>query len=150
MMPAIHDISTDTADPPFVNVLPLRTWASNPPEYAGPHTAVQQHAAYPDIHPVIATHARATVHAVVRDVIARRGWRLVGDDEIAGRLEAVAVTPVLRFRDDVVVRLTDAGTGTRIDVRSKSRMGRNDFGTNARRVRALLADIAQALGGRAR
>lgn len=151
-VPAIHDISTDTRNPPaFVDVLPLRGWALNPPEYDGSDAARQQHAAYPDIVPLIVPDDRLHVHAAVRAVIGARGWRLAGDDEQAGRLEAVATTPVLRFKDDVVVRVTREPDGrTRVDVRSKSRFGRSDFGTNARRVRALLADVAHALTADAR
>jgi uncharacterized protein (DUF1499 family) len=145
--PAIHDISTDTRNPPtFVDVLPLRGWALNPPEYDGPEVARAQLEAYPDIVPLVADVDQADLHAVVRGLLHARGWRLVGDDERAGRLEAVATTPVLRFKDDVVVRLTrDPDGRTRMDVRSKSRVGRSDLGTNARRVRALLADVARAL-----
>ena len=77
---------------------------------------------------------RAEVHAAARAAIARAGWQIVGDDAEAGRLEAVATTRWFRFKDDIVVRLRDrAEGGTRIDMRSKSRIGRSDLGTNARR-----------------
>jgi uncharacterized protein (DUF1499 family) len=72
----------------------------------------------------------------------------VGDDAGAGRLEAVATTRWLRFKDDVVVRLRDRPDGgTRVDVRSKSRIGRSDLGTNARRIRAFLHALRVRIGG---
>jgi uncharacterized protein (DUF1499 family) len=78
--------------------------------------------------------------------MVRAGWRVVGDDVAAGRLEAIATTRWLRFKDDVVVRLRDRPEGgTRVDVRSKSRIGRSDLGTNARRIRTYLADLQTAL-----
>jgi uncharacterized protein (DUF1499 family) len=147
-VPPIHDITTDTQDPPaFVDVLPLRRRAMNPPEYAGESVAAQQRAAWPELVPLDTPHPRASVHAAARDAMRRSGWAIVGDDEAAGRLEAVATTRWFRFKDDVVVRLRDLpGGGTRVDVRSKSRIGRSDLGTNARRVRAYLADLRVLLG----
>ncbi|MGV3517452.1 DUF1499 domain-containing protein [Luteitalea sp.] len=149
-VPPIHDITTDTEDPPqFVDVLPLRAGAMNPPEYGGPAVAAQQRAAWPDLGPLETPVPRAEVHAAARAAIARAGWQLVGDDAEAGRLEAVATTRWFRFKDDIVVRLRDrAEGGTRVDMRSKSRIGRSDLGTNARRVTTYLADLRTALGGR--
>jgi uncharacterized protein (DUF1499 family) len=143
----IHDITTDTQDPPvFVDVLPHRRWAMNPPEYGGAAVAAQQRAAWPDLGPLDTPVARGRVHQIAREAIARAGWRLVGDDAATGRLEAIATTRWLRFKDDVVVRLRDReGGGTRLDVRSKSRLGRSDFGTNARRIRNYLADVRAVL-----
>src|ERR1700730_5680790 len=58
-----------------------------------------------------------------------------------GFIEAIARTPILGFRDDVVVRVRPTSDGARIDVRSASRYGRHDLGTNAARVRSLIGDI---------
>ncbi len=146
-MVPIHDITTDTEDPPsFVDVLPHRRWAWNPPGYSGPAVAAQQRAAWPEIEPLETRTDRARVHVAAREAMRRAGWQIVGDDMAAGRLEAIAVTPWLRFRDDVVVRLRDRPEGgTRVDVRSKSRLGRSDLGTNARRVLEYLRDLRQRL-----
>ena len=142
--PAIHDISTDTDNPPpFVDVLAHRRWALNPPAYEGPAAAAGQRAAYPDIQPLVLPLPRPRVHAAVRDAMREAGWTVVGDAEAEGRLEAVAVTPWLRFRDDIVVRLTPLGAdSTRVDMRSKSRIGRSDFGANATRIRRFLARLS--------
>lgn len=148
-VPPIHDITTDTQDPPqFVDVLPHRRGARNPPEYDGQAAAVLQRAAWPDLGPLDTAAARPQVHAAARDAMRRAGWQIVGDDQSAGRLEAIATTRWFRFKDDIVVRLRDRpGGGTRVDVRSKSRLGRSDLGTNARRIQAFLADLAAAIGG---
>ena len=141
--PPIHDITTDTLNPPpFVAVLPLRAGAPNPPEYAGGAAADQQRRAYPDIAPLVvhlsASAAFDRVDAAVRDL----GWELVGSDRTSGRIEATDTTFWFGFKDDVVVRITeDSGQGSRIDVRSKSRVGVGDLGTNARRVRELLSRL---------
>jgi uncharacterized protein (DUF1499 family) len=148
-VPPIHDITTDTQDPPqFVDVLPHRTGARNPPEYDGEAVAAQQRAAWPDLGPLESAADRPRVHAAARDAMRRAGWQIVGDDQGAGRLEAIATTRWFRFKDDIVVRLRDRPDGgTRVDVRSKSRIGRSDLGTNARRIRTYLADLAAAVGG---
>ncbi len=139
----LHDISTDIDSPPaFVDVLRVRRWALNPPEYGGARVAALQRLHYPDIQPLVLTAPLATVHAVVRDLMDAEGWQIVGDAAAEGRLEAVAITPWLRFRDDVIVRLRPLGDGrVRVDMRSKSRIGRSDLGTNARRVRGFLSRL---------
>lgn len=143
-VPPIHDITTDTQDPPqFVDVLPHRGAAMNPPEYAGESVAAQQRAAWPDLGPLDLPLPRERVHEAARQEMARAGWQVVGDDTERGRLEAIATTRWFRFKDDVVVRLRDLpGGATRVDMRSKSRIGRSDLGTNARRIRAFLAALA--------
>lgn len=139
-VPPIHDVSTDTEDPPrFVAVLPLRAGAPNPPGYAGAAAAEQQKKAYPDVQPLVLAIPVAEAFAVADRVARALEWEIVAADRAAGRIEAVATTPWFGFKDDVVVRITPAGTsGSRIDVRSKSRVGRSDVGANAARVRAFL------------
>ena len=70
-----------------------------------------------------------------------RGWEIVSADESTGRIEATDTTQWFGFKDDVVVRLTAWGTGTRVDVRSVSRVGRGDVGTNARRIEEYLDSL---------
>ncbi len=143
-VPPIHDISTDTVHPPpFVAILPLRASASNPAEYGGAEIARQQLAAYPDLHPQQV--ALAPEQAFERALQAARamGWEIVASDPAAGRIEATDTTPWFGFKDDVVVRVQASGTGSRIDVRSVSRVGKSDVGTNARRIRTYLAKLAR-------
>lgn len=143
--PAIHDITTDPNNPPaFVSILPLRSGAANPPDYAGGDVTAEQQRAYPDIQPlVVRANAGETFDralGAVRDL----GWEVVASDRSAGRIEAVDTTFWFGFKDDVVIRIAPAEGGTRVDVRSKSRVGRGDLGTNARRVRELLKRLQPA------
>lgn len=139
-LPAIHDISTDTGDPPaFVAVLPLRAGAANPSAYGGPEVAAAQRSAYPDLRPAIL--ADPPEKAFWRaDAAARRlGWRIVSVSEKDGRIEATDTTFWFGFKDDVVIRVRPEGAGSRVDVRSVSRVGRGDVGKNAERIREFLA-----------
>ena len=139
-VPPIHDITTDTQDPPaFVAVLPLRTKAKNPVEYGGDSVAALQRGAYPDVIPVPLSVTPAVAFAKVRAAATAMQWELVAADSAAGRLEATATTRWFGFKDDVVVRVRADGTGSRIDVRSLSRIGGSDVGTNAERIRAFVA-----------
>lgn len=136
-LPPIHDISTDTNDPPvFVAVLPLRAGAPNSAEYAGDSIASLQRAAYPDLQPVQLSEAPGAVYGRALRAAESMGWTMVASDPTAGRLEATATTTWFGFKDDVVIRLRAEGSGTRVDVRSVSRVGRSDVGANAARIRA--------------
>jgi uncharacterized protein (DUF1499 family) len=142
-VPAIHDVSTDTDDPPlFSAILPLRADAANPAAYGGPEVAAQQRKAYPDIKPLQLAVGPAA--AFRRALEAARGlrWTVVAQDPAAGRIEAFDRTFWYGFIDDVVIRITPEGAGSRIDVRSVSRVGKSDIGTNARRIRAFLGAAA--------
>jgi len=134
--PRIHDITTDTEHPPaFVAVLPLRATAPNSAEYGGPEIAAQQRAAYPDIQPIVLPLAPTEAFQRALGAAREMGWEIVATDSAAGRIEATATTFWYGFKDDVVIRLTLTDGGTRVDVRSESRVGGSDIGTNARRIR---------------
>jgi uncharacterized protein (DUF1499 family) len=142
-VPPIHDITTDTTNPPqFVAVLPLRANADNPATYAGPEIAAQQAKAYPKIVPlnlpVSPDKAFERALAAVRD----SGWELVAAVPAEGRIEATATTLVYGFKDDVVIRISPAAQGSRVDVRSVSRVGRSDLGANATRIDNFLNKLA--------
>ena len=141
----IHDITTDTIDPPdFEAVKPLRADASNPPEYAGPDAAEQQRAAYPDIQTLTVDKPAGEVFDAAEAVVRELGWEIVSANRDAGIIEATATTFWIRFKDDVVIRLKDSGNGTDIDIRSKSRIGGGDMGANAARIRRFLQDLSDA------
>lgn len=147
-VPPIHDISTDLDDPPrFVAVLPLRRGAPNSADPGGPDVAARQRAGYPDLGP--ARLAAAPEHAVARatEVARGLGWEIVAVVPAEGRLEATDRTRWFGFRDDVVVRVQPDGAGSRVDVRSVSRVGRSDLGTNARRIRRFLDALRTAAPG---
>lgn len=139
-VPPIHDITTDTREPPaFVAVLPLRATAKNPTEYGGDSVASLQHAAYPDLIPIPLSVTPAVAFARVRAAASAMRWELVAADSATGRLEATATTRWFGFKDDVVVRVRADGATSRVDVRSLSRIGGSDVGTNAERIRAFVA-----------
>ena len=173
-LPAIYDITTDPIDPPrFDAIARLRPRDANPITYQGLYAAELQHAAYTDIEPDVTDSTPQEAYDAAMKVITKRKWRIVdarpprgGGPQLVeaqprpargqppppaappprdGYIEAVARTPILGFRDDVVVRIRPTGDGARIDVRSTSRYGRHDFGTNASRVRNLIGDIDDVL-----
>lgn len=144
-IPSIHDITTDAQNPPrFVAVLPLRAGAANPPEYPGPHIHELQSIAYPAVQPLVLPAPPAQAFARALAAARRLGWDIVAAEEKEGRIEAVATTLWFGFKDDVVVRVAASGRGSRIDIRSKSRVGRSDVGANARRIEDFLAAVAKS------
>lgn len=138
--PHINDITTDTGDPPpLVVTLQLRREAQTSAAYPGASFADPQHAAYPDIQPIKLAVPPADAFKRVDRVAEAMGWEVVarapGDGRGDGRLEAVDTTAWFGFQDDIVVRIRPDGAGSRIDIRSKSRVGSSDLGANARRIR---------------
>jgi uncharacterized protein (DUF1499 family) len=137
--PPIHDITTDIEDPPqYVAVLPLRATAPNKTAYGGEKISAQQHKAYPDVKPVMLSAPPTQAFDRALAAARRMGWEMVAADPTAGRIEATDTTLWFGFRDDVVIRVRAADGGSRIDVRSLSRVGGGDVGTNARRIRAYM------------
>ena len=141
-VPYIHDITTDTEHPPlFVAVLPLRAGAENPAEYGGPELAQQQKEGYPDLKPGMLSGRPDSIFPKALQAAKDMGWKIVASDPKSLRIEATDTTLWFGFKDDVVVRLTPSPTGSRIDVRSVSRVGKSDVGTNARRIDAYLTRL---------
>lgn len=141
-VPPIHDITTDTLNPPaFVSVIPLRKEAANPVQYGGPETAALQVKAYPDVK-TLTLHMSAD-KAFPRAVEIGRslGWKIVAAEPQEGRIEATATTFWMGFKDDIVIRIAAHGDGCSIDIRSVSRVGKSDLGANARRIRTFLAEM---------
>lgn len=129
-LPAINDITTDLVEPPEYFTLEAPPYPAN--------LADRQRAGYPDLGPLVLDAAPDEAFARAQAAALEMNWDIRDEDADAGRIEAVATTPVLRYRDDVVVRLRPDGDGTRVDLRSRSRIGIHDLGTNARRIRAFL------------
>jgi uncharacterized protein (DUF1499 family) len=141
----IHDVTTDPVDPPeFVAVLPIRAQAGalNPVEYGGPRVAALQLESFPDIKPLRLDVAPPAAFDRALAAVRAMSWEVVATDPSAGRIEATDTTALFGFKDDVVVRVRPDGNGSRIDVRSLSRVGGGDLGTNAKRVRAYLRRLA--------
>ncbi|HEX4330604.1 MAG TPA: DUF1499 domain-containing protein [Usitatibacter sp.] len=143
-VPPIHDITTDPFNPPrFVSLLAARMASPNGAEYGGIAIAAQQQKGYPDIKPAIVKAAPAEAMQRAIDAARALGWQVAASDVATGRLEATDTTPWFGFKDDIVVRVrAEPSGGSRVDVRSASRVGRSDIGTNAGRVREFLSRLA--------
>ncbi len=146
-LPLITDVTTDPIDPPRFEVV-ARLRPPNSSLYPGLATAELQKEAWPDIEPLLVNVSPKAAYDGAMAVIAKRKWRVVDAraplPNREGHIEAIARTPIMGFRDDVTVRIRPTREGARIDIRSASRYGKTDFGTNAARVLALLDDIDDA------
>jgi uncharacterized protein (DUF1499 family) len=139
----IHDVSTDRDNPPqFVAVLPLRAAAkaANSTDYDA-KTAELQKETYPDIGPLHLDVPPAQAFDRAQKAATEMKWDIVATDPAQGRIEATATTFWFGFKDDIVVRIAADGTGSHVDVRSLSRIGKSDVGANAKRVREFLAKV---------
>ncbi|MGX7745029.1 DUF1499 domain-containing protein [Rhodopseudomonas parapalustris] len=151
-LPAIHDITTDSIDPPkFDTLARLRVGDDvNTAVYAGLYSAERQRAAYPNIETLQVEMPVQRAYDIVLQLVNRRKWRVV--DERApqppkreGHIEAVSRTTILSLPEDVVIRLRPDGEETRIDIRSSSRYFESDLGSNAARIAKLTEDINTAV-----
>ena len=136
--PSINDVSTDLLDPPAFVATGAKPY---PPGFAD---SVRR--GYPDLRPLVLAVGRARTFSLARATAAReRGWVVTAADSEAGRLEATATTRWFGFRDDVVIRVNGRGPDSSVvDMRSKSRVGRGDVGTNATRIRKYFAALQRA------
>jgi uncharacterized protein (DUF1499 family) len=128
-LPYINDISTDTENLPQFS--PPKAYESYLPEI--------QRRGYPDLRPLEIPLPPGQAFARAAEIARGQGWEITALDEGAGRIEAVATTRWFGFKDDVVIRITPAGARSRVDMRSKSRVGHSDVGTNAYRIEEFLA-----------
>lgn len=138
--PPINDISTDTEDAPVFWDMP------NPTEYPGAKTAALQRAAYPDLVPLVLNVAPDRAYALALALTRENGWEVVADEPTDGRIEAVARSFLYGFRDEIVIRVAPSDGGARVDVRSRSRIGRIDRGVNAKRIHTFLAALKENVG----
>ena len=150
-LPRIYDVTTDSIDPPkFEALAQLRTGAgTNPAVYAGLYSAEQQRHFYPDIEPVELEISVDRAYAIALQLVHKRKWIVI--DERApqpprrvGRIEAVARTPIMGFREDVSMRFVADGEDSRVDIRSASRNFDSDLGSNAARVKKFIDDLNTA------
>jgi hypothetical protein len=148
-LPAMADITTDFADPPrFAIAAMARPETANPVAYA-PQLAPIQRRLYPEIRPIEVDLPAESVNTIVSDLVEERRWTVLDQvdyrgPEREGRVEMVTRSLLLGFRDDIVIRIRSVNGRSRIDMRSASRYGRQDFGVNARRVIAALDEMRTA------
>lgn len=152
--PAIHDVSTDLADPPGFREIALRAdnWDDVPgvddPDMAGMNPQqrwqVVHREAYGDIRSVRINEPVPSVIAKAERLAEARGWDIFSALPEEGRFEATATRTLFGFEDDIVLRVkpTETGEGSIVDMRSVSRVGVSDLGVNAERVRSFLADLS--------
>lgn len=150
-LPAIHDITTDPIDPPRFDALArLRTGdGANTAVYAGLYSAEQQRQFYPDIEPIELEISVDRAYAIALQLVNKRKWLII--DERApqpprriGRIEAVARSPIMGFREDIAIRVVPDGEDSRVDIRSASRYFESDLGSNAARVKKFIDDLNTA------
>lgn len=130
-LPFMNDITTDTEHPPQF---------SSPKEYQSHFPEIQRRG-YPEVQPLEIALPPKQAFARAAEIAKGDGWELTALDEGTGRIEAVATTLWFGFEDDVAIRIAPAGSGSRVDMRSRSRVGRSDVGTNARRIRRFLGQM---------
>jgi len=141
-VPRIHDITTDTERPPeFVTLRPVREQSPNGAAYGGPEVAAAQKRGYPDVVPLLLPVSPDRAFARAESVARALGWEIASTAPAQGRLEATATTRWFAFKDDIVVRVAPALDGSRVDIRSVSRVGQSDLGANAARIRAFLSAL---------
>ncbi len=139
-VPPIHNISTDTVNPPaFDKVVDLRTEGHNPLAYDTAKLADAQMAAYPNVKTLTTELSEQEAHARAKAVVESMGLELVNSDVDKGIIEATQTTAIWGFKDDMVVRITTLDGATAVDVRSVSRIGVSDLGANAKRIEKFLA-----------
>jgi Protein of unknown function (DUF1499) len=151
-LPPIHDITTDVLDPPrFEALARLRAGeGANSAVYAGLYSAEQQRTAYPDIETVEVEMPVQRAYELTLQLVNKRKWLVIDErppqlPRRIGRIEAVARTPIMGFREDVSIRVSPDGEDSRVDIRSSSRYFEGDLGSNAARVTKLIEDINSAV-----
>ena len=150
-LPAIHDITTDPIDPPRFDALArLRSVdGANTAVYAGLYSAEQQRRFYPDIEPIELEIPVDRAYAIALQLVNKRKWLVIDErspqpPRRIGRIEAVARTPIMGFREDVSIRVVPDGDDSRVDIRSSSRYFDSDLGSNAARVTKFIDDLNTA------
>jgi uncharacterized protein (DUF1499 family) len=147
-LPPLHDVTTDVAEPPSFGRSRAAVDGRDgliPLEYDAA-LAVEQQEAYPDVQPILMDQTAEEAMALALRAATNLGWRVLDSTPPAGRtgagrIEATARSLVFGFREDITIRIRPAVNETRIDLRSASRVGRHDFGSNAQRIRDFQKEI---------
>ena len=144
-VPRINDFTTDPSDPPaFTAAATLPQNAGRDLSYPQAFAAIQRECCA-DLHPANLRVPPAEAHA--RALAVARGmpmWTVTRADPGAQTIEAVATSQLFRFQDDIVIRVRPEPDGSRVDMRSKSRVGQGDIGANTTRIRAFIAALEAA------
>lgn len=154
-LPVINDVSTDLVDPPDFS----RSSKANSARQGLVHNEIPdawrqaQRRAYPDLQPIVLDLDSDEAWQIVQKAVAARGWRVIEETRPGGRsgighVDAIDRTMVMGFEDDVTIRVRPLAGQTRIDIRSASRVGRHDFGTNAQRIQRFAEELQSQLDAR--
>ena len=144
-LPRINDLSTDLIDPPSFSVSPEAIVARGgyvPTDLPASRREMQRRF-YPEIRTLILLQEPEAAYQNVLDAVDTLKWTVIEDSTNAGerQIEAVAETRLMRFKDDISIRIRAVSGETRIDIRSRSRLGRHDFGANAARIQRLVQEL---------
>jgi len=148
-VPFIHDITTDTENPPeFTQAIIERrnkTKGVNSLDYMqhkdnkGEHASILQSQSYPAITSVRRSESPDIVFREAAEIIGQQGWKVVTEDADNGIIEATDTSFWYGFKDDIILRIRESNNvGTVIDLRSVSRIGQSDLGANAERLEKLI------------
>lgn len=143
-LPKIHDVTTDTGNPPqWVALLEERKATSSGSAY-NPANAAEQQKAYPEIQTFNSALPPAELFEKAKKVATDMGWAIAASEPAEGRIEATDTTLFFGLKEDVVIRVAADGTGSKLDIRSMSRQGAADAGSNASRIRNFLTRLKTA------
>ncbi len=150
--PVLSQVSTDLADPPDFSRsrVALAARGGFTPQGVSDAARIAQHAAYPEVEPIVVDLDLDEALALVLKTAAARGWRLIDQRRSVGRsgdahLDFLDTTRLLGFDEDVTVRLRPLAGQTRIDLRAATRYGRHDFGSNAQRITTFADELQTQL-----
>ena len=147
----IHDLTTDFENPPAI-ITAATLERRNSADYVGGQEmktgqSVQeiQQALYPDIKPIAVSKSPDVVFAAALTVMNELGWEILKSDQDTGTIEAAHTSLWFGFIDDFVLRIQPTPQGSRVDLRSKSRVGQSDLGANAKRIRDFTKRLEEAI-----
>jgi uncharacterized protein (DUF1499 family) len=147
-LPLLNDVTTDIDNPPEFSRsrAALAAREGRVPPSVDASIRERQRLGYPAIVPVLLDQPADEAFDLARKAALALGWQVIeatppGGRTGAGRIEATQRTTILRFTDDITIRIRPRAEGTRIDLRSASRIGSHDLGANARRIQRFADEI---------
>lgn len=143
-LPNVSDITTDLSQPlMFIRVSDVRKNEGDVQIVYPPQFIELQQQYYPEIHPLFLQDSPQDVFLKVVNLVDQRGWDVVSLYPHEGVIEATVTTPIFWFIDDVIIRVQSIENGSKVDMRSSSRLGCCDHGVNADRVKSFMADVEE-------
>lgn len=142
-VPRIHDITTDLQNPPaFAAIAAIRTAEHNPLDRKTPAQLSElQLVGYPELGSLLLDKDAVQVFENAVSLVKERGWEIAAASAENGVIEATETTRIMGFKDDIVIRISAKEGKSIVDMRSVSRVGISDMGTNAARIKMFLNDL---------